>query len=42
MYQNLNHDIPHRFWCLQEPLVTCSLYKVNIYMYLFTINNMRN
>ena len=25
MYKSLNHDRPHRFWCLQEPLIpiTC-------------------
>ena len=43
MYKNLNHDRPYPFWCLQEPLMMCSLYK-NKYMqmYLITINNMRN
>ena len=43
MYKNLNHDRQHRFWCLQEPLMVCSLYKINMmYRYLITINNMRN
>ena len=27
--KNLNHDRPHCYWCLQEPLMMCSLYKVN-------------
>ena len=30
MYKNLKDDRPHCFWCLQEPLMMCSLYKVNI------------
>ena len=45
MYKNLKHDRPHRFWCLQKTLMMCSLYNVNVctmYMYLITINNMRN
>ena len=25
MYKSLNHDRPHRFWCLQEPLMMCSV-----------------
>ena len=31
MYKSLNNNRPHRFWCLQEPLMMCSLYK-NIYV----------
>ena len=33
MYKNLNHDRPYRFWYLQEPLIMCSLYKVNVGTY---------
>ena len=33
MYKNLNHDGPHRFWCLQEPLMMCSLYKNQLVSY---------
>ena len=32
MYKGLNHDRPHRIWCLQEPLMMCSLYKKQIYI----------
>ena len=31
MYKNFKNKRPHGFWCLQEPLMMCSLYK-NKYM----------
>ena len=33
MYKSLNNNRLHRFWCLQEPLKMCSLYK-NKYNYV--------
>ena len=29
MYNSVNHNRPHRFWCLQEPFMMCSLYENN-------------
>ena len=36
MYKSLNNNRPHRFWCLQEQLMMCSLYK-NKYMLMCVI-----
>ena len=36
MYKYLKLDRPHRFWCLLEPLMMCSLYKVNVCTCMFS------
>ena len=38
MCKNRNHDAPHRFWCLREPLMMCRLYKVNVCTIVHVLN----
>ena len=37
MYKNLNHDRPHRFWCLQEPRLLQTHCSYKIYKHIVTL-----